>query len=179
MTPTGASALAELPFGNYTERQRNAGLTGYFWPERSQNELDRMDARERRQFLFWSAFRIHPEQWSRSSPISRERVHPFNAFTAANTLLNLPPSTRLSDIGRLSFNADLGRVPNARRNLNNVLAGAIMGEYHWDYAGVVVRYTDSDGVSRILYSDRLNYRVTAPTQFGSNLADQNTYVGRG
>jgi hypothetical protein len=175
--PAGASASAELPFGNYTERQRNSGLTGYFWPVRSQSELDRMNPRERRQFLFWSAFRIYPEHWS-TSGITRTRIHPFNAHSTAYTTLNLPSGTRLSDIGRLSFNADLGRVPDSRGNLNNVLAGLIMDNDHWDYAGVVVSYKDFDGVARILYSDRLNYRITAPTRFGSNLPEQNTYVSR-
>ena len=165
-TPHGAQASSEVAFGNFTPEQRaiNYGQ-GYTWPLLTPQQELRMNPRELRQYRMWSAFRYNPDQ-----------PGDFDAWGDANTIVNLPEGTTMRDVGRVSLNADLGRTPDSRNNLNNVLAGAIMGNDQWDYGGAIIRYTDPAGVVRILYSDRLGYRVPEPRQFYANGADQNEMV---
>lgn len=165
-TPRGAQASSEIAFGNFTPEQRAIDYgQGYTWPLLTPAQESRMNPRELRQYRMWSAFRYNPDQ-----------PGIFDAWGVANTWVNLPDGTRLRDLGRVSLNADLGRTPDSRNNLNNVLAGAIMGNDEWDYGGAIIRYTDPSGVARILYSDRLGYHVPEPRQFFANGADQNEMV---
>lgn len=165
-TPRGAQASAEVAFGNFTPEQRAIDYgQGYTWPVLTPAQERWMDPRELRQYRMWNAFRYNPD-----------RPGIFDAWGEARTWVNLPEGTTLRDLGRVSLNADLGRTPDSRHNLNNVLAGVIMGNDEWDYGGAIIRYTDPTGVVRILYSDRLGYHVPEPRQFYVNGADQNEIV---
>lgn len=165
-TPAGASASSEVAFGNFTEAQRAIDYGhGYTWPALTPAQERGMSRRELRQYRMWSAFRYNPNQPGN-----------FDAWGVAGTWVNLPEGVTLRDLGRASLNADLGRTPDSRYNLNNVLAGAIMGNDEWDYGGAIIRYTDPAGVVRILYSDRLNYHVPEPRRFFANGEGQNEIV---
>jgi hypothetical protein len=101
----------------------------------------------------------------------------FKSYGEATIGLDLPANVRLRDIGLVSINADLGRKPYPRDNLNVILGGAILDDDEWDYAGAQIGYIDPrDGSHRILYSDRVDLRIREPRRFYATSARQNIFV---